>query len=70
MNLISKVPTYVLMMKIDYEKVYIVVDKEGVNTLDRSHYDYGVNHYYHNSPWLGKKRRALTKELVQTLIKL
>ena len=50
MNLISKVPTYVLMMKIDYEKVYIVVDKEGVNALDRSHYDYGARHHYHNSP--------------------
>ena len=50
MNLISKVPTYVLMLKIDYEKVDIVVDKKGANTLDRSHCDYGARHHYHNSP--------------------
>ena len=50
MNLISKVPTYVLVMKIDYEKVDIVVDQKGVNALDRSHYDYGATHHYHNSP--------------------
>ena len=56
MNLTTQVPTYVLMLKIDYEKVDIVVDKEGVNTLDRSHYDFGARHHYHNSPWLGKRK--------------
>ena len=50
MNLTTQVPTYVLMMKIDYEKVYIVVDKEGVKALGRSHYDFGARHHYHNSP--------------------
>ena len=49
MNLTTQVPTYVLMMKIDYEKVDIVVDKEGVKTLGRSHYDFGARHHYHNS---------------------
>ena len=49
MDMLSIVPAYVLMMKIDYEMVDIVVDSKGGETLDRNHHGYGARHHYHDS---------------------
>ena len=49
MNLTTQVPTYVLMMKIDYEKVYIVVDLKGGEPLGRNHYGFDARHHHHDS---------------------
>ena len=49
MGLLSIVPTYVLMLKIDCEKADIVVDSKGGETLDRNHHGYGARHHYHDS---------------------
>ena len=49
MDLTNKVPAYVLMMKIGYEKVDIVVDLKGGEPLGRNHHGYGARHHNYDS---------------------
>ena len=49
MDMLSIVPTYVLMLKIDYEKADMVVDSKGGETLDRNHHGYGARHHNYDS---------------------
>ena len=70
MDMLSIVPTYVLMLKIDYEKADMVVDSKGGETLDRNHHGYGARHHNHDSSWLGKWKVSPKRAHHISLVKL